>query len=85
MDTRIIKLRRMRWAEHVARMRENKNAYRLLVGMPERMRPLGRPRGRWMDNIKMDRGGVDWIGVKNGVFWEVMPSGSCKNRRFGRT
>jgi hypothetical protein len=50
---RIIKSRRMRWAGHVARMRENRNTYRLLVGKPEGKRPLGRPRRRWMDNIRM--------------------------------
>jgi hypothetical protein len=50
---RIIKSRRMRWAGHVARM-VNRNAYRLLVGKPEGKRPLGRPRRRWMDNIRMD-------------------------------
>jgi hypothetical protein len=47
---RIIKLRRMKWAGHVARMREKRNAYRLLVGKPEGKRPLGRPRRRWVDN-----------------------------------
>jgi hypothetical protein len=51
---RIIKSRRMRWAGHVARMGENRNVYRLLVGKPEGKRPLGRPRRRWIDNIKMD-------------------------------
>jgi hypothetical protein len=50
----IIKLRRMRWAGHVARMGEKRNVYRLLVGKPEGERPLGRPRRTWMDNIKMD-------------------------------
>jgi hypothetical protein len=64
----IIKLRRMRWAGHVARMREKRNAYRLLVGKPEGKRPLGRPRRRWMDNIRMALGevgwsDVDWIGL----------------------
>jgi hypothetical protein len=44
----------MRWAEHVARMRKKRNAYRLLVGKPEGRRPLGRPRRRWLDNIRMD-------------------------------
>jgi hypothetical protein len=44
----------MRWAGHVARMGETRNAYRLLVGEPEEKRPLGRPRRRWADNIKMD-------------------------------
>jgi hypothetical protein len=50
---RIIRSRRMRWAGHVARMGK-RNVYRLLVGQPERKRPLGRPRRRWIDNIKMD-------------------------------
>jgi hypothetical protein len=48
----IMKERRMRWAGHVARMRERRNAYRLLVGKPEGMRPLGRPRHRWLKNIR---------------------------------
>jgi hypothetical protein len=65
---RIIKSRRMRWAGHVPRMGERRNAYRLLVGKPEGKRPLGRPKRRWVDNIKMDIleigwGGVDWIGL----------------------
>jgi hypothetical protein len=51
---RIIKSRRMRWAEHVARMEETRNAYRILVEKPEGKRPLGRPRRRWVDNIKID-------------------------------
>jgi hypothetical protein len=51
---RIIKSRRMRWAGHVARMGEKKVSYRILVGRPEGSRPLGRPRRRWEDNIKMD-------------------------------
>jgi hypothetical protein len=51
---RIIKLKRMRWAGHVARMEEKRNVYRLLVGNPEGDRPLGKPRCRWIDNIKMD-------------------------------
>jgi hypothetical protein len=50
----MIKSRRMRWAGHVARMGENGHAYRILVGMPEGKRSLGRPRRRWVDNIKMD-------------------------------
>jgi hypothetical protein len=55
---RIIKSRRMRWAGHVARMEEKRNAYRILVGKPEGKRPLGRPRRRWVDNIKMDLRGI---------------------------
>jgi hypothetical protein len=57
---RIIKSRRMRWAGHVARMVKKRNAYRLLVGNPEGKRPLGRPRHRWVDNIRMDLGEVGW-------------------------
>jgi hypothetical protein len=55
---RIIKSRRMRWAGHVARMGENRNAYRLLVGKPEGKRPLEKPNRRWVDNIRMDLGEV---------------------------
>jgi hypothetical protein len=58
----------MRWARHVARIGEKRNAYRLLVGQLEGRRPLGRPRRRWVDNIRMDLvevgwGDVDWIGL----------------------
>jgi hypothetical protein len=59
---RIIKSRRMRWAGHVARMGEKRNAYRTLVGKPEGKRPLERPRRRWVDNIKMDLREI-WIGL----------------------
>jgi hypothetical protein len=48
----MIKSRRMRWAGHVARMGEKRNAYRILVGMPEGKRPQGRLRRKWVDNIK---------------------------------
>jgi hypothetical protein len=63
---RVIKARRMRWAGHVARMGEVRDAYNILVGRPEGRRPLGRPRRRWEDNIKIDVreigfGHVDWI------------------------
>ena len=65
---RVIKSRRMRWAGHVARMGAERGAYRVLVGKPEGKRPLGRPRRRWVDNIRMDLqevgcGYVDWIGL----------------------
>jgi hypothetical protein len=63
---RNIKSRRVRLAGHVARMRENRNAYRILVGKPEGKRLLGRRRHRWEDNIKMTLRdirlcGMDWI------------------------
>ena len=51
---RVIKSRRMRWAGHVACMGEERAVYRVLVGKPEGRRPLGRPRRRWVDNIRMD-------------------------------
>jgi hypothetical protein len=55
---RIIKLRRMRWAGHVARMGEKRNAYRLLVGKPDGKRPLGRSRRGWVDNNRINIGEV---------------------------
>jgi hypothetical protein len=63
---RVIKARRMRWAGHVAPMGEGTGAYNILVRRPEGRRPLGRPRRRWEDNIKMNLreigfGDVDWI------------------------
>jgi hypothetical protein len=65
---RMIKSRRMRLAGHVTRIVKKRNAYRLLVGKPEGRRQLGRPRRRWLDNIRMDLVevgwcDVDWIGV----------------------
>ena len=51
---RVGKSRRMSWAGHVARMGEDRGVHRVLVGKPEGKRPLGRPRRRWEDNIKMD-------------------------------
>ena len=51
---RVIKSRRMRWAGHGSRMGEGRGVYRVLVGKPEGKRPLGRPRRRWEDNIRME-------------------------------
>jgi hypothetical protein len=51
---RVIKSRRVRWAGHVARMGEGRGVYRVLVGRPEGKRPLGIPRRRWEDSIKLD-------------------------------
>jgi hypothetical protein len=63
---RVVKSRRMRWAGHVARMGEERGVQRVLVVKPEGNRPLGRPRRRWEDNIKMDvqeggGGRGDWM------------------------
>ena len=65
---RVIKSRRMRWAEHVARIGEERGAYRVLVGKTEGRRPLGRPSCKWVDNIRMDLqevgcGYTDWTGL----------------------
>jgi len=65
---RVIKSRRKRWTGHVARMGEERGVYRVLVGKPEGRRPLGRPRRRCVDNIRMDLqevgcGYMDWIGL----------------------
>ena len=65
-NVRVVKSRRMSWAGHVARIGEERGVHMVLVGKPERKRPLGRPRRRWEDNIKMDlqevEGGCgDWM------------------------
>ena len=64
----VTKSRRMRWAGHVARMGEERGVYRVLVVKPKGRRPLGRPRRRWVDNIRMDLqevgcGYMDWFGL----------------------
>jgi hypothetical protein len=61
---RQIKSRRMRWVGHVSRMGEERKVYKVLVGKPERKRPLGRPRGRWEDGIKVDLRETGWERVK---------------------
>jgi hypothetical protein len=65
---RQIKSRRMRWARHMARMGEGRNVYRVLVGKPEGRRPLGRPRRRWEDGIRMYLEDIVW-GVWSGFTW----------------
>ena len=75
---RVIKSKRMRWAGHVARMGEERGAYRVLVAKPEGKRPLGRPRRRWVDNIRTDLrevgcGYMDWIGLaQNRDRWRTL-------------
>jgi hypothetical protein len=59
----MIKSRRVRWAENVARTGEKKNLYRILVGKPEGKRPLERPRLRWVNNIEMDLREIGWDGM----------------------
>jgi hypothetical protein len=77
---RVIKSRKMRWAGHVARMGEGRGVYSVLVGRPEGKRPLGRPRRRWEDNIKMDLrkigiDGANWIHLaQDRVQWRAFVS-----------
>jgi hypothetical protein len=74
----MIKSRKMRWAGNVVRMAEKRNAYRILVGKQEGKRPLGRPRRRWVDNIKMDLRETGWDGmawidlVQDGDQWRAL-------------
>jgi hypothetical protein len=75
---RVIKSRRMRWARHVAHMKEGRGVYRVLVGRPEGKRTLGKPRHRWDDNIKMDLremgiDGTNWIWLaQDRIQWWVL-------------
>jgi hypothetical protein len=78
---RVIKLRRMWWAGHVARMGEGRGVYRVLVGRPEDKRPLGRPRHRWEDNIKME---LREIGI-HGVNWIQLAQDRVQWRAFVNT
>ena len=84
---RVIKLRRMRWAVHVAHMEEERGMYSVLVGKPEGKRPLGRPKHRWEDNIKMvlqevgcGRYGLDLAGSGYG---QVAGTCECGNEPSG--
>jgi hypothetical protein len=76
----------MRWVGHVARMGEGRGVYKVLVGKPEGRRPLGRPRRRWEDNIRMDLrevgcAGVDWMELaQDRDRWRVFVS-AVKNLR----
>jgi hypothetical protein len=54
----------MRWAGNVTRIEETRNAYRILLGKPEGKRSLRRPRGRWVDNIKMNLTEIEWDGIE---------------------
>jgi hypothetical protein len=60
----MVKLRRVRWAGHVACMGEMRNAFKILAGKPEGKKPLGRPRRRWEDNIKKDVRRIWWVWIR---------------------
>ena len=72
---RVIKWRRMRWVGRVARMAVGRGVHKVLVGKPKRKRPLGRPRHRWEDNIKMDLQEAGWEGARTGLIWLRMGTG----------
>jgi hypothetical protein len=78
---RVIKSRRMRWAGHVARMGDGRGVYRVLFGRPEGKRPLGRPRRRWDDNIKID---LRQIGIDR-TNWIKLAQDSVQWRAFANT
>jgi hypothetical protein len=78
---RVIKSRRIRWAGHVTRMGKGRSIHRVLVGRPEGKRPLGRPRRRWEDNIKMD---LREIGI-DGTKWIRLAQDMVRWRAFVST
>jgi hypothetical protein len=86
---RVTKSRRMRWAGHVARMGEIRNAYKMLVGKPEGKRPFGGPKCRWEDNIRLylrELGweGVGWIHLAQDTdqWWTLVNLGCIKGGEF---
>ena len=72
----MIKSRRLRWAGHVVRMEEGRSAFKILTGKPTGKRPLGRPRCRWEDNIRMD---IEGIGINAGNWVD-----SAQDRNYWR-
>jgi len=78
---RLILSKMMRWAGHVACMGAIRNVYNVLVGKPEGKRPLGRPRHRWEDSIRMDLGEIRWEGVD----WMHLPQGRGQWRALANT
>jgi hypothetical protein len=77
---RVIKSRRIRWAGHVARIGEDRGVHRVLVGKPEGNRPLGRPKRRWEDNIKMD---LQQVGGAHGDWMELAQDRDRWRARLG--
>jgi hypothetical protein len=75
---RMIKSRRVRWARHVARMVAKRNAYKILLRKSQGKRPLGRPRRRWVDNIKMDLREIGWDGLDRSGLGLGPVEGSCE-------
>jgi hypothetical protein len=75
---------RMRWAGHIARMGEKRNAYRILVGRPEGKKPLGRPRRRWVDSIELGfrETGIGWEGVDWMIWLRIGTTGGLLRTRY---
>jgi hypothetical protein len=75
---RVIKYRRLRWAGHVARMEQGRSAFKILIGTPAGKRPLGRPRCRWEDIIKMDLKEIginmrNWVdSIQDRGYWRAL-------------
>jgi len=80
---RVNESRRLRWVGYVARMGEKKVVYRVLVGKPEGKRPLGIPRSRWEDNIKMDLQEVGCWGVDGDRWRALIRTRKCDNELWG--
>ena len=84
---RVIKSRRLRWAVHVARMEEGRSPFKMLIGKPKRKRPLGRPRRRWEDNIRMDLEGIrinagNWVdSAQNWNYWRALVNAALNLRK----
>ena len=80
---RVIKSRRLRWEGHIARMQEGRRTFKILTGTPAVKRPLGRPRSRWEDNIRMDLKEIG-INMRNWVdLAQDTDSGTCTYRGSG--
>ena len=83
---RVIKSRRLRWAGHVARMEEGRSGFKILTGKPTGKRPLGRPRRRWKDNIRMDLEELginagNWVdSAQDGNYWRALVTAALNLR-----
>ena len=83
---RVIKSRRLRWAGHVARTEEGRSAFKILTGIPTGKRPLGRPRRRWEDNIRMDLNKIgiitrEWLdSAQDRDYWRTLVNAALNLR-----
>ena len=83
---RVIESTRLRWTRHVARMEEGRSAFKILTGKPTGKRPLGRPRRRWEDNIRMDLEEIginagNWVGsAQDRVYWRALVNAALNLR-----